>query len=515
MGTGPGPEAAKAASLRQQLIHKFHLALKEEQEQAAGTGLNRTVRWQNSAPGGRGGKRTGAQPETRLSGNSENAAATATALARTAAKKRKDVFTKAHVPNLPDIISGLVTIFRPIRIGDYGVIFTSRGLMVGHVFAMHSKGGGKYGKHEAVTDSSNISALSKISVQLFQNIHGPQFRSIPTSTAILQSKQFAHIVPINFLCLLSSVPKPVPTGIELAPEDSETFKKLSAGFSTFVDAMKLFRKRGKNAAVGAGGLDDDIVEEEDTKYEHKNGSGTIFERQNAISSPGDEKNGSSGGYFRFGQKLAHSLKIGSDKNEPIGHNRDVASKGIKRGPVGKLLWQPSNSCWRRPRAAIEGAGKRVIIEAHLIKGDEAAGFSHTGEHIKKILLEVIRQIGPERFCAIGSDSTGNTKWAREGAADEIKTLLIVPDPCHHLSNTIKDITRLSYFIDVISKMRETITYFSQSTHSATHLNALRVILSVNHGLEKIGKTRFGTLYWAGYALLPNLPLISDLISSSG
>ncbi|KAJ6563457.1 hypothetical protein B0H10DRAFT_2115287, partial [Mycena sp. CBHHK59/15] len=105
------------------------------------------------------------------------------------------------------------------------------------VFAMHSKGGGKYGKHEAVTDSSNISALSKISVQLFQNIHGPQFRSIPTSTAILQSKQFAHIVPINFLCLLSSVPKPVPTGIELAPEDSETFKKLSAGFSTFVDAM--------------------------------------------------------------------------------------------------------------------------------------------------------------------------------------------------------------------------------------------------------------------------------------
>ncbi|KAJ6596567.1 hypothetical protein B0H10DRAFT_2167745 [Mycena sp. CBHHK59/15] len=122
-------------------------------------------------------------------------------------------------------------------------------------------------------------------------------------------------------------------------------------------------------------------------------------------------------------------------------------------------------------------------------------------------------IGPERFCAIGSDSTGNTKWAREGAADEIKTLLIVPDPCHHLSNTIKDIARLSYFIDVISKMRETITYFSQSTHSATHLNALRVILSVNHGLEKIGKTRFGTLYWAGYALLPNLPLISDLITT--
>ncbi|KAJ6583743.1 hypothetical protein B0H10DRAFT_876000, partial [Mycena sp. CBHHK59/15] len=25
----------------------------------------------------------------------------------------------------------------------------------------------------------------------------------------------------------------------------------------------------------------------------------------------------------------------------------------------------------------------------------------------------------------------NTKWAREAAAEEITTLLVVPDPCHH------------------------------------------------------------------------------------
>ncbi|KAF8175941.1 hypothetical protein K438DRAFT_1608022, partial [Mycena galopus ATCC 62051] len=101
--------------------------------------------------------------------------------------------------------------------------------------------------------------------------------------------------------------------------------------------------------------------------------------------------------------------------------------------------------------------------------------------------------------------------AREQAAVEITTLLIVPDPCHHLSNTIKNITKLTYFVDVILKMRETISYFSHSTYSATHLKALRVILSINHGLEKIGKIRFGTMYWAGYALLPNLPPIAELI----
>ncbi|KAJ6528166.1 hypothetical protein B0H19DRAFT_1385324 [Mycena capillaripes] len=41
--------------------------------------------------------------------------------------------------------------------------------------------------------------------------------------------------------------------------------------------------------------------------------------------------------------------------------------------------------------------------------DEASGFSHTGEHIKNVLTEVVNEVGPEHFAAIGSDSTGNTK----------------------------------------------------------------------------------------------------------
>ncbi|KAJ6605970.1 hypothetical protein B0H10DRAFT_1956963 [Mycena sp. CBHHK59/15] len=116
---------------------------------------------------------------------------------------------------------------------------------------------------------------------------------------------------------------------------------------------------------------------------------------------------------------------------------------------------------------------------HLIKSNEALGFSHTGEHIKTVLLEMI---GKEHFATVGSDSTGNTKLARELTAEIIPTLLIIPDPCHHLSNTIKDIS-------------------------------LQVILDMNKGLEKIGKTCFGTLYWASYSLLWCLPAISKLITS--
>ncbi|KAJ7170332.1 hypothetical protein C8R43DRAFT_853741, partial [Mycena crocata] len=109
------------------------------------------------------------------------------------------------------------------------------------------KGGGKYGKHEPLTDSTNIAALSKISLQVFENPYGAQFRSVPTATAVIQTKQFTRIPPINFLCLLSAAPKVVPTGLELTPEDSESqrFKYLARGETKFNAAMTLYRKKGK------------------------------------------------------------------------------------------------------------------------------------------------------------------------------------------------------------------------------------------------------------------------------
>ncbi|KAJ7907834.1 hypothetical protein B0H13DRAFT_1618080, partial [Mycena leptocephala] len=245
-------EKAKAVSIRQQLIKKLHLALKEEQDHATGTGLERSARWHAPAPGGRA-----ALPAAAAAGNSANAALAATVVAKKAATKRKEIFTKAGVPNLSEVIGARVSILRPLRIGDYGVVLTPHGLMVGHVFGMNSKGGGKYGQHQPVTDSANISALSKISVQLFEKIHGTQFRSIPSATALLQTKQFAHILPINFLCLLSAVPKLLPTGLELGAEDSERFKKLATGEAKLNDAMKLFRKRGKKAGAEGDSEDDD------------------------------------------------------------------------------------------------------------------------------------------------------------------------------------------------------------------------------------------------------------------
>jgi hypothetical protein len=68
-----------------------------------------------------------------------------------------------------------------------------------------------------------------------------------------------------------------------------------------------------------------------------------------------------------------------------------------------------------------------------------------------VLLKVIDPIGRERFCAVSSDNTGNTRVGREILTARMPTLLNLPDPCHHINNTWKDIANLPYFTQVNSE----------------------------------------------------------------
>ncbi|KAF8177560.1 hypothetical protein K438DRAFT_2181750 [Mycena galopus ATCC 62051] len=107
------------------------------------------------------------------------------------------------------------------------------------------KGGGKCGKHEPV----------------FENLHGGQFGSIPFATAAVQTKQFVHIPPVQFLCLWSAPARLFPTGIELTQEDVARFKTLAGVLRKFNEAMKLFRKRGKKKVAAGGESGDDDGED--------------------------------------------------------------------------------------------------------------------------------------------------------------------------------------------------------------------------------------------------------------
>ncbi|KAJ6610323.1 hypothetical protein B0H10DRAFT_1811784, partial [Mycena sp. CBHHK59/15] len=120
------------------------------------------------------------------------------------------------------------------------------------VCQLHSKGGGQHGTHQPITESTTITAISNLSVQVFEYHHATVFQGIPTTTSFLQTKQFAHIPSINFLCILSKTPKLTPTGLELFPEDAERFKKLQGGVGKFDEAMVLFRRCRKNVVAEAG-----------------------------------------------------------------------------------------------------------------------------------------------------------------------------------------------------------------------------------------------------------------------
>ena len=89
-----------------------------------------------------------------------------------------------------------------------------------------TKSGGKNGKHAAATDASNISAVSYLAMQVFKHMHGPLFQDHPDATAIFHTKQFALLTSNAFVCLLTSIPKTIPTGLELAQKESEWFKQL-------------------------------------------------------------------------------------------------------------------------------------------------------------------------------------------------------------------------------------------------------------------------------------------------
>lgn len=62
-----------------------------------------------------------------------------------------------------------------------------------------------------------------------------------------------------------------------------------------------------------------------------------------------------------------------------------------------------------------------------------------------VSMQVMSRIGPARFAAAASDSTGNTKKARRLLVAKFPTLVNCPDVAHHFNNTIKNISNLEFF----------------------------------------------------------------------
>ncbi|KAF8151424.1 hypothetical protein B0H34DRAFT_664521, partial [Crassisporium funariophilum] len=94
---------------------------------------------------------------------------------------------------------------------------------------------------------------------------------------------------------------------------------------------------------------------------------------------------------------------------------------------------------------------------------------------------------------------------------EIPTISNLPDIVHFISNTIKDIVKLEYFKDTTTVMRNTITKFHKSHPAIAELELAHVECGIGRGLMSIGKTRFGTVVMAAWALQENLPAIKKVV----
>ncbi|KAG6848152.1 hypothetical protein H0H93_002909 [Arthromyces matolae] len=222
-------------TMRKQLIHNMNRVLKEAQDyKGIASGVERMTRWKENEQNG-------------ASGNSANAAVVASTAAKKAAEKRQRIFATAKVPRLLDIVNARITSDRSLKIGDIGVVFTPDGLRIGHVIVLYSKTGGKNAKHASVLEVTNVCAASHIGIQVFDYMHGRQFRAITGATARLQTRQFAIIPPIAFLTLLLRPVRRIGVGasenLELDAIDMDMFKVFRAAEGTFKEAMRLFRKR--------------------------------------------------------------------------------------------------------------------------------------------------------------------------------------------------------------------------------------------------------------------------------
>lgn len=64
---------------------------------------------------------------------------------------------------------------------------------------------------------------------------------------------------------------------------------------------------------------------------------------------------------------------------------------------------------------------------------------------------------------------------------------------------------------VTSQLHRVLSFFSDSTESAIRLEESRKLLHINRGLEKIGKTQFGSVYWSAKSLRRCLPAIREIV----
>ncbi|KAH6870856.1 hypothetical protein BKA70DRAFT_1578587 [Coprinopsis sp. MPI-PUGE-AT-0042] len=233
--------AKTVAQLRQEIASTYHQVLRETKGYAPTSGIERLTRWTANE-----------SVDRPAAGNSANAAEVSAKTAATAAKKRANIFEGQGVPCLSLVTTGRVSLVRPLKPGDFVFCFPEvkgAAILIGKVVTMYSRTAGKNARNAAVNQHSNLSALSRIAVQIYEHDHKRQFGSTPAATSALSTKQYLLLAPYQVLFVLST--EPIPVGsfpgapIQVTTTDYDHWKELQSkrAISSFQAAFVEFRKR--------------------------------------------------------------------------------------------------------------------------------------------------------------------------------------------------------------------------------------------------------------------------------
>ncbi|KAF8580209.1 hypothetical protein K439DRAFT_1357619, partial [Ramaria rubella] len=127
---------------------------------------------------------------------------------------------------------------------------------------------------------------------------------------------------------------------------------------------------------------------------------------------------------------------------------------------------------------------------------------------------IIEHIGPTQCAAMGSDNTGNVRVPWTKILEKYPWIINFRDSQHAFDNTIKEILQLPEFQEVIKSGWAAIRFFSKSSRANAKLAIIRAQKGISCGLEKIGKTCFGTIYYGLHAIERCLPAICQLVTQN-
>ncbi|KAF8581505.1 hypothetical protein K439DRAFT_1353816, partial [Ramaria rubella] len=106
------------------------------------------------------------------------------------------------------------------------------------VLDLSSKGGGKYGTHSWIADSTSIGKVSYLNVQVYEHLLRGRFKDMPIELARLYGRGFGHIPSHHFLCHLPSPSIVKPDGLELTPDSWEIWQPLVQAIPAIKSAIK-------------------------------------------------------------------------------------------------------------------------------------------------------------------------------------------------------------------------------------------------------------------------------------